>query len=62
MTAVATSAGADQIGDATALTDGYAAAFAGAAVVAAFAALVAASSLGRRTRQAADAAELARAA
>src|SRR5262245_63304387 len=33
MTAIATSGGADQLGNATALTDGYSAAFLGAAVV-----------------------------
>lgn len=62
MTAVATSAGADQLGDAAALTDGYAAAFTGAAVVAVIAALVAAATLGRRPRRTADEPQLARAA
>jgi EmrB/QacA subfamily drug resistance transporter len=47
MTAVATSAGADQLGDPGALTDGYAAAFAGAAAIAAVAAIVAATGLQR---------------
>lgn len=62
MTAVATSAGADQIGDAAALTDGYSAAFTGAAIIAALAAVVAAITLGRRTRQDVNEAQLARAA
>jgi EmrB/QacA subfamily drug resistance transporter len=48
MTAVATSAGADQLGDAAALTDGYSAAFAGAAFIAVAAAIVAAITVGRR--------------
>ena len=42
MTAVATSAGANNVGDPVALTDGYAAAFAGAAAIALVAAVVAA--------------------
>ena len=54
MTAVATSAGADQLGDPAALTDGYAAAFAGAAAIAAFAAIFAAALL-RRSQPASDA-------
>jgi EmrB/QacA subfamily drug resistance transporter len=45
MTAIATSQGADQLGNATALTDGYEAAFLGAAVVAAAGALLAAALL-----------------
>ena len=48
MTAVAASAGADQLGDAAALTDGYSAAFAGAAFIAVAAAIVAAITVGRR--------------
>ncbi len=48
MTAVATSAGANEVGDPVALTDGYSAAFAGAAGIALFAAVVAAVSIGRR--------------
>ena len=48
MTAVATSAGADQLGDPAALTDGYAAAFMGATAIAVAAAVVAAALLGRR--------------
>jgi EmrB/QacA subfamily drug resistance transporter len=48
MTAVATSAGADQLGDPAALTDGYAAAFMGATAIAVAAAVVAATLLGRR--------------
>ena len=47
MTAVATSAGADQLGDAAALTDGYAAAFVGATAIAGTAAAVAAALLRR---------------
>jgi MFS family permease len=45
MTAVATSQGADQIGDLNALTDGYSAAFLGAAAVALVGALLAAALL-----------------
>jgi EmrB/QacA subfamily drug resistance transporter len=48
MTAVATSAGAGEIGDAAALSDGYSAAFAGAAVIAVAGAVVAAVTIGRR--------------
>jgi EmrB/QacA subfamily drug resistance transporter len=59
MTAVASTAGADQVGDAAALTDGYAAAFTGAAAVAVVAALVAATTLTRRPRRTADAPQLA---
>ena len=50
MTAVATSAGANDIGDATALTDGYSAAFAGAAAIAVVAAVLAAVAIGHRSR------------
>ncbi|MCX6466496.1 MAG: MFS transporter [Pseudonocardiales bacterium] len=49
ITAVATSLGADALGDLPALTGGYSAAFTGAAVIAAVGALVAALTLGRRT-------------
>jgi EmrB/QacA subfamily drug resistance transporter len=45
MTAVATSRGADQLGDPAALTDGYSAAFIGAAAIAVFGALAAAALL-----------------
>ena len=45
MTAFATAQGADQLGDAAELTDGYAAAFAGAAVLAAIGAVLAALTL-----------------
>lgn len=48
MTAVASSAGADQLGDVTALTDGYAAAFVGAGLIAVIAAVVAFTTIGRR--------------
>ncbi len=48
MTAVASSAGADQLGDVSALTDGYSAAFVGAGLVAVVAAVVAFTTLGRR--------------
>ena len=48
MTAVATSAGANKVGDVGALTDGYAAAFTGAAAIAVSAAVVAALTIGRR--------------
>lgn len=50
MTAVATSAGANKVGDLAALTDGHSAAFAGAAAIAIFAAAVAAVFIGRRSR------------
>jgi predicted MFS family arabinose efflux permease len=50
MTAVATSAGASNIGDVGALTDGYSAAFAGAAAIAVVAAGLAAVAIGRRSR------------
>lgn len=43
MAAIASSQGADQLGDVGALTDGYSAAFIGAAVVAAVGGLVAAA-------------------
>jgi EmrB/QacA subfamily drug resistance transporter len=56
MTALATSRGADRLGDAAALTDGYSAAFLGAAGIAAAGALVAAVLL-RRPQEAAPAAE-----
>jgi Na+/melibiose symporter-like transporter len=45
MTAVASSHGADAIGDAASLTDGYSAAFIGAAIIAAAGALIAATTL-----------------
>ena len=48
MTAVASSAGADQLGDIAALTDGYSAAFVGAGLVAVVAAVVAFTTIGRR--------------
>ena len=47
MTAVATSPGADRLGDAGALTDGYSAAFIGAAAIALIGALVAGAFLRR---------------
>ncbi len=62
MTAVATSAGADSVGDPASLTNGYAAAFTGAAVIAASAAVVAAVALRRPTRAVADDSDLASAA
>ena len=49
MTAVATSAGANDVGDPAALTDGYSAAFAGAAAIALVAAVMAAVFVARRT-------------
>jgi hypothetical protein len=49
MTAVAASFGADQLGDLPALTDGFSAAFLGAAAIAAVGALLAAVTL-RTTR------------
>jgi EmrB/QacA subfamily drug resistance transporter len=52
MTALATSQGADQLGDPVALTDGYSAAFLGAAAVAVLGALLAAALL--RTPKASD--------
>ena len=45
MTAVAAANGADQLGDVTSLTDGYSAAFLGAAIVAAVGAVIAAVTL-----------------
>ncbi|MGM1060850.1 MFS transporter [Saccharothrix sp. Mg75] len=54
MTAVATSQGADRLGDAVALTDGYSAAFTGAALVALTAALLAALTLRGRVAQPAE--------
>ena len=62
MTALATSQGADRLGDLTALTDGYSAAFLGAAAVAALAALVAAGLLRAARAPAPDAREAASAA
>jgi len=49
MTTVATSAGASEIGDPVALTDGYSAAFAGAAVIALVPSVVAAGFVARRS-------------
>jgi EmrB/QacA subfamily drug resistance transporter len=57
MTALATSQGADQLGDPVALTDGYSAAFLGAAAVAVLGALLAAALL--RTPKASDAVDAA---
>jgi MFS family permease len=54
MTAVATSVGANNVADPAALTDGYAAAFAGAAVIAVFAAGLAALTIGRRSAATTD--------
>jgi predicted MFS family arabinose efflux permease len=51
MTAVASAYGADQLGDLPALTEGYSAAFLGAAGIAAAGALIAAITLRRRARQ-----------
>lgn len=48
MTAVATSAGANEVGDPVALTEGYSAAFAGAAAIAVVAAVVSAVLVARR--------------
>jgi hypothetical protein len=56
MTAIATSQGADRLGDVSALTDGYSAAFIGAAGVAAVGALLAAALI-RVPKPAASAAE-----
>jgi predicted MFS family arabinose efflux permease len=53
MTAVATSQGADQLGNAAALTDGYSAAFLGGAGIAVAGALLAALLLGRSKAHAA---------
>jgi MFS family permease len=52
MTAVATSQGADQLGNPGALTDGFAAAFTGAAAIAVLGAVVAAITLRRPTSDA----------
>jgi EmrB/QacA subfamily drug resistance transporter len=54
MTAVAASVGADQLGDLPALTDGYSAAFAGAAAIAAVGAVITAITLRSRVRQTAQ--------
>ena len=54
MTALAAANGADQLGNVTALTDGYGAAFLGAAGIAVVGALVALATL-RRATSAADA-------
>jgi EmrB/QacA subfamily drug resistance transporter len=51
MTAVAASSGGDRLGDLPALTDGYSAAFAGAAAIAAAGAVIAAATLRGRNRQ-----------
>ncbi|MFG1659973.1 DHA2 family efflux MFS transporter permease subunit [Micromonospora chersina] len=51
MTAVASSAGADQLGDLPALTDGYSAAFVGAGILAAAGAVIAGITLRRGRRQ-----------
>lgn len=58
MTAVAAGAGADRLGDTAALTDGYSAAFVGAAVVAAVGALAAATLLRPQPAPASDEAVL----
>ena len=56
MTAVASSAGADQLGDLRALTDGYSAAFVGAGIIAAAGAVIAGITLrGARRQPVADA-------
>ncbi|MFG3299691.1 MFS transporter [Micromonospora chersina] len=57
MTAVASSAGADQLGDLPALTDGYSAAFVGAGIIAAAGAVVAGVTLRGARRQPAEDAE-----
>ncbi len=54
MTAVAAAYGADQIGDLTALTDGFQAALAGAAAIAAVGAFAAVGLVRRRPRAASD--------
>jgi hypothetical protein len=59
MTAVATSAGANDVGDPVALTNGYSAAFAGAAAIALVAAVVAGVSVARREYAAPTAAPVA---
>ncbi|MEU5725580.1 MFS transporter [Micromonospora sp. NPDC047738] len=57
MTAVASSAGADQLGDLPALTDGYSAAFVGAGIIAAAGAVTAGLTLRAAKRRQVDAAE-----
>ncbi|MCT2278792.1 MFS transporter [Micromonospora chalcea] len=57
MTAVASSAGADQLGDLPALTDGYSAAFVGAGIIAAAGAVIAGITLRGTRRQPAEDAE-----
>ncbi|MEU5527977.1 MFS transporter [Micromonospora chersina] len=57
MTAVASSAGADQLGDLPALTDGYSAAFVGAGIIAAAGAVIAGTTLRGARRQPAEDAE-----
>ncbi|SCL56132.1 MFS transporter [Micromonospora chersina] len=57
MTAVASSAGADRLGDLPALTDGYSAAFVGAGIIAAAGAVIAGITLRRGGRQPAEDAE-----
>ncbi|WP_433319928.1 MFS transporter [Micromonospora chersina] len=57
MTAVASSAGADQLGDLAALTDGYSAAFVGAGIIAAAGAVIAGITLRGARRQPAKDAE-----
>ncbi|MEU9826261.1 DHA2 family efflux MFS transporter permease subunit [Micromonospora chersina] len=57
MTAVASSAGADQLGDLPALTDGYSAAFVGAGIIAAAGAVIAGITLRGARRQPTDVAE-----
>ena len=54
MTALAASHGADQLGDLGALTDGYTAAFLGAAAIAVAAAVLAAATLRRPAAAAAE--------
>jgi hypothetical protein len=54
MTALAAAAGADQLGDTGALTDGYSAAFLGAAVIAAVGAILAAATLRTAKKEPAD--------
>ncbi|MEU5941071.1 MFS transporter [Micromonospora sp. NPDC047548] len=60
MTAVASAAGADRLGDLPALTDGYSAAFVGAGIIAAAGAVIAGLSLRSAKRQPANDAEPAR--
>jgi hypothetical protein len=57
MTALATSQGADQLGNAAALTDGYSAAFLGAAGIAVAGALLAAATLRIKAPATAEATE-----